>query len=251
LVILSEAIARTSPKSTLFAVAALLRARGIAKEVVVVWKARVPSAWRRLAQTRNLTDIGAVVKFKAAGGSDIAIDISLNQQSGLDAGPIVRQLLNSAGNSTAKCLIMAIKAFLVQRGLHEVFSGGLSSYSVICMVISFLQVRASPASRHDLTAATAPSQDPAKADRPRSEPGRSTAGVSGALRKAFQVRQPRLPGLSEPGSFDRTGIAIRSPGGYFDKRRKGWYRDRQPFLLSIEDPQNPGQLAGLAACAID
>ena len=35
---------------------------------------------------------------------------------------------------------MVVKAFLVQRGLHEVFSGGLSSYSVICMVVSFLQL---------------------------------------------------------------------------------------------------------------
>lgn len=35
---------------------------------------------------------------------------------------------------------MIVKAFLAQRGLHEVFSGGLGSYSVICLVISFLQV---------------------------------------------------------------------------------------------------------------
>lgn len=38
-------------------------------------------------------------------------------------------------------LIFALKQFLLQRDLNEVFTGGISSYSLILMVISFLQVR--------------------------------------------------------------------------------------------------------------
>lgn len=38
-------------------------------------------------------------------------------------------------------LIFVLKQFLLQRDLNEVFTGGISSYSLILMVISFLQVQ--------------------------------------------------------------------------------------------------------------
>lgn len=38
-------------------------------------------------------------------------------------------------------LILVLKQFLLQRDLNEVFTGGISSYSLILMAISFLQVR--------------------------------------------------------------------------------------------------------------
>lgn len=40
-------------------------------------------------------------------------------------------------------LIFVLKQFLLQRDLNEVFTGGISSYSLILMVISFLQVKVS------------------------------------------------------------------------------------------------------------
>jgi non-canonical poly(A) RNA polymerase PAPD5/7 len=40
----------------------------------------------------------------------------------------------------AKCLILVIKSVLKQRGMNEVYTGGLGSYSIICLVVSFLQV---------------------------------------------------------------------------------------------------------------
>lgn len=39
-------------------------------------------------------------------------------------------------------LILVLKQFLLQRDLNEVFTGGISSYSLILMAISFLQVSA-------------------------------------------------------------------------------------------------------------
>lgn len=38
-------------------------------------------------------------------------------------------------------LVLVLKQFLLQRDLNEVFTGGISSYSLILMTISFLQVR--------------------------------------------------------------------------------------------------------------
>lgn len=37
-------------------------------------------------------------------------------------------------------LVLVLKQFLLQRDLNEVFTGGISSYSLILMTISFLQV---------------------------------------------------------------------------------------------------------------
>lgn len=69
------------------------------------------------------------------------IDISINQHSGLKAAPLVKNLIHAISEKASRCLIMIVKALLAERGLHEVYSGGLGSYSVICLVISFLQVR--------------------------------------------------------------------------------------------------------------
>jgi non-canonical poly(A) RNA polymerase PAPD5/7 len=39
-----------------------------------------------------------------------------------------------------KYLVLVLKQFLLQRDLNEVFTGGISSYSLILLTISFLQV---------------------------------------------------------------------------------------------------------------
>lgn len=66
------------------------------------------------------------------------VDISLNQTNGISAGKIINEYLEVLPG--ARQLIMVVKAFLSQRSMNEVFTGGLGSYSVICLVLSFLQV---------------------------------------------------------------------------------------------------------------
>lgn len=41
-------------------------------------------------------------------------------------------------------------------------------------------------------------------------------------------------------SYDIAGVSVLGRGGYFDKVERGWMQERQTFLLSIEDPQDPG-----------
>lgn len=48
--------------------------------------------------------------------------------------------VNSVDHGAARSMVLLVKAFLAQRGMNEVFTGGLGSYSIICLVISFLQV---------------------------------------------------------------------------------------------------------------
>ncbi len=67
------------------------------------------------------------------------MDVSLNQTNGVSAGRIINQYLDVLPGS--RQLILVVKAFLSQRSMNEVYTGGLGSYAVICLVISFLQVR--------------------------------------------------------------------------------------------------------------
>ena len=39
-----------------------------------------------------------------------------------------------------RAIVLIIKAFLNQRNMNEVYSGGLGSYSIVCLGVSFLQV---------------------------------------------------------------------------------------------------------------
>lgn len=55
---------------------------------------------------------------------------------------------NSQKYSLLPYLILVLKQFLLQRDLNEVFTGGISSYSLILMAISFLQVGAPPRDAH-------------------------------------------------------------------------------------------------------
>lgn len=44
-------------------------------------------------------------------------------------------------------------------------------------------------------------------------------------------------------NYDQAGITLKGRGGYFNKHDKGWFRPQQPYLLSIEDPNDPREFA--------
>ena len=82
-------------------------------------------------------DPSSFSQLTSAPGS-LNVDISLNQTNGINAGMIINQYLDILPG--ARQLILIVKAFLSQRSMNEVYTGGLGSYAVICLVISFLQV---------------------------------------------------------------------------------------------------------------
>lgn len=65
-------------------------------------------------------------------------------QCGLFKATVTNQMLSFFWHlqkySLLPYLILVLKQFLLQRDLNEVFTGGISSYSLILMAISFLQV---------------------------------------------------------------------------------------------------------------
>ncbi|GAA5917840.1 hypothetical protein JCM8208_006382 [Rhodotorula glutinis] len=113
-------------------------------------------------------------------------------------------------HGVARSLVLLVKAFLGQRGMNEVFTGGLGSYSIICLVISFLQLH----------------------------PKIQTATVN-PNRNLGLLFVEFLELYGKHFNYDQAGITLRGRGGYFNKHDKGWYRPGQPYLLSIEDPNDP------------
>ncbi|KAH9813856.1 hypothetical protein DFH28DRAFT_1096076 [Melampsora americana] len=227
LVILSTRMMKDAKSKILYRLAPLIREQNIGQEVVVIAKAKVP-----------------IIKFKTTFGN-FQVDISINQSNGLVALEKVNELLDDVKYlskdlraeqrdhqhsrhqkarpemdedeeaiskvveelGAAKCMILVIKSVLKQRGMNEVYSGGLGSYSIICLVISFLQLHPK-IQRGDI--------DPNK-----------NLGV--LLLEFFELYGKHY-------NFDETGISVRQGGSYFSKIKRGWQRERQPYLLSIEDP---------------
>jgi len=67
----------------------------------------------------------------------IRVDISFNMANGLRAAELIKHFKKRY--PVLPKLIYVLKQFLYQRDLNEVYSGGLSSYALILMVVSFLQ----------------------------------------------------------------------------------------------------------------
>lgn len=102
--------------------------------------------------------------------TDVKVDIGFNTNNGVQSAELIRhykreyygiplmkfnEQVNRAFPSpitetypTLQRLVFVLKQFLLQRDLNEVFTGGISSYSLILMTISFLQVRATYYSRN-------------------------------------------------------------------------------------------------------
>mgnify|MGYP001167337477 CR=1 FL=1 len=187
--------------TVLHALANTLKRAGVTSRVNIIAKAKVP-----------------IVKFVTTYGH-FNVDISVNQSNGLLSGAIINSFLqnihpkgpNTPSTSLAlRSLIMITKAFLAQRSMNEVYTGGLGSYSIVCLAVSFLQMH--PKIRSGEI-------DPEK-----------NLGV--LVMEFFELYGCYF-------NYDETGISLREGGMYFNKRQRGWSDYNKRGLLSIEDPADP------------
>lgn len=144
-----------------------------------------------------------LIKFRDAETS-VSVDISFNADNGPRNCAIVRRLL--VAHPEARPLILALKYILHSNWLSEVYYGGIGSYGLTLMVVSFIQMR-------------------------------KRARASLALGDLF-LGFLQLYGFQF--NYELTGISLRNGGSYFPKKRHNWFDPRKPFLLAIEDPDNPG-----------
>ncbi|KAJ8041865.1 Non-canonical poly(A) RNA polymerase PAPD5 [Holothuria leucospilota] len=134
----------------------------------------------------------------------VRVDISFNMNSTTGCAKLIEKFISQFPNLPH--MVFVLKQFLLQRDLNEVWTGGISSYSLILMIVSFLQLHVPP------------------------EP--SNLGV--LLIEFFE-----LYGINF--NYFKTGISVENGGTYFPKDDASNMTDRHRFsLLCIEDPLNPG-----------
>ena len=202
LVVLSDAMAYSDKSTVLHLLANTLKRNGITSHVTIIAKAKVP-----------------IVKFVTTHGR-FKVDISINQGNGLVSGKIIsgflKDMLPSANGGESKALrslVMVTKAFLSQRSMNEVYTGGLGSYSIVCLAVSFLQMHP-------------------KIRRGEIDPDKNLGVL---VMEFFELYGKYF-------NYDEAGISLREGGMYFNKRQRGWHAEYKRNMLSIEDPADPCKL---------
>ncbi|XP_073962368.1 non-canonical poly(A) RNA polymerase protein Trf4-1-like [Choristoneura fumiferana] len=145
--------------------------------------------------------------------SDVKVDISFNMSSGVKSAELIKQFKEKYPVLTR--LVMVLKQFLLQRDLNEVFTGGISSYSLILMCISFLQLH------------------------PRPERLRQPHNLGVLLIEFFELYGRKF-------NYLKTAIRVKNGGAYVSKDdlQKDMHDGHRPSLLCIEDPLTPGNDIG-------
>lgn len=189
LVIQSDNMIYMNKVTVLRALANTIKRAGIANNVTIIAKAKVP-----------------IIKFVTNHGH-LSVDISVNHINGVFAGQVILGLLKEM--PALRALVLIIKAFLGQRSMNEVFSGGLGSYSIVCLAVSFLQMHP-------------------KIRRGEIDPSENLGVL---MMEFFELYGCYF-------NYQEVGISIRKGGYYFSKARRGWQDPNKPHLLSIEDPND-------------
>ncbi|XP_057284742.1 terminal nucleotidyltransferase 4A isoform X6 [Pezoporus wallicus] len=140
--------------------------------------------------------------------TEVKVDISFNVETGVKAARFIKEYMKKY--SLLPYLILVLKQFLLQRDLNEVFTGGISSYSLILMAISFLQLH------------------------PRIDARRADENLGMLLIEFFELYGRNF-------NYLKTGIRIKNGGAYIAKEEimKVMTNGYRPSMLCIEDPLLP------------
>ncbi|XP_015224082.2 terminal nucleotidyltransferase 4B isoform X1 [Lepisosteus oculatus] len=145
--------------------------------------------------------------------TEVKVDISFNVESGVKAAEFIKEFKKKY--PVLPYLVLVLKQFLLQRDLNEVFTGGIGSYSLFLMAVSFLQLH----SRED---ASSPN-----------------ANIGVLLIEFFELYGRHF-------NYLKTGIRIKDGGSYVakDEVQKNMVDGYRPSMLYIEDPLQPGNDVG-------
>ncbi|XP_030621713.1 terminal nucleotidyltransferase 4B [Chanos chanos] len=145
--------------------------------------------------------------------TEVKVDISFNVQSGVRAANLIKEFKKQY--PVLPYLVLVLKQFLLQRDLNEVFTGGIGSYSLFLMAVSFLQLHY----REDAC-------DP-------------NTNIGVLLIEFFELYGRNF-------NYLKTGIRIKDGGSYVakDEVQKSMLDGYRPSMLYIEDPLQPGNDVG-------
>ncbi|XP_063984238.1 terminal nucleotidyltransferase 4B-like [Diachasmimorpha longicaudata] len=145
--------------------------------------------------------------------TEIKVDISFNMNNGVKSAELIKKYKKQY--PVLDKLVMVLKQFLLQRDLNEVFTGGISSYSLILMTISFLQLH------------------------PRQNAYNAEANLGVLLIEFLELYGRKF-------NYVKTGIRVKDGGTYISKEevQRDMIDGHRPSLLCIEDPLTPGNDIG-------
>ncbi|XP_025835721.1 non-canonical poly(A) RNA polymerase protein Trf4-1-like [Agrilus planipennis] len=151
--------------------------------------------------------------------TEVKVDISFNMSNGVKSAELIKRYMHQF--PVLSKLVYVLKQFLLERDLNEVFTGGISSYSLILMCISFLQLH----------------------HRPESQLVKANLGV--LLIEFFELYGRKF-------NYMQTGIRIRDGGRYISKEemQKDMVDGHRPSLLCIEDPLQPSNDIGRSSYGV-
>lgn len=152
--------------------------------------------------------------------TEIKVDISFNMSNGVKSAELIKQYVEKF--PVLPKLVYVLKQFLLQRDLNEVFTGGISSYSLILMCISFLQLHP----RQDILT-------------------NSQANLGVLLIEFFELYGKKF-------NYINTAIRIRDGGRYINKEemQKEMVDGHRPSMLCIEDPLMPSNDIGRSSYGV-
>ncbi|KAK6524992.1 hypothetical protein TWF281_011882 [Arthrobotrys megalospora] len=150
-----------------------------------------------------------IIKYKDR-LTGLSVDISFENPSGLIAIRTFNQWREIYPEMPKLALLL--KQFLAIRGINEPFNGGLGSFSLICMIVSMLQLM------------------------PEASSGNWHGGENVALGRALMEF---LDLYGSKFNTEATGIRVRTPGYFQKSRRREFFNPGKPYLLAIEDPNDP------------
>ncbi|KAL0029353.1 hypothetical protein WJX77_001697 [Trebouxia sp. C0004] len=170
-----------------------------------------------------------IIKCTLDFGCGLAADISLGAANGAAAVQYVCQMIAAA--PPLRVLVLVIKALLKETMLNEVFTGGLSSYSIVNMVMTHLLCMGYKQPDLPGPAGTGPglwgSLEPAP-EQPEEDAGDLLISFFERFGAGFD--------------YSRHAVSV-GQGGVVEKKRE-WKQAERPWLLAVEDPQQLGKDIG-------
>ena len=198
--------------------------KGREKREMEEWDASSGSPLTRLAETLQvewhdelsyleLIENTRVPLVKFTHTSGVSFDVCFDQETGPKAAVLMKTFMDAM--PPLRPLTFVLKYFMESRGLNEPYSGGVGSYMLQLMIVSFLQHR---------------ERDGFNFRRP------SLYNLGCLLVEFFE-----LYGLDF--NYVTTGISVRHDGFYFPKgakdRKEYFWQPNRRFSMAIENPLEP------------
>ena len=164
-----------------------------------------------------------LVKFTVS-PQNIDVDVCFDQPNGPESADLMHRFMESM--PPLRPLTFALKYFLSSRDINKPFTGGIGSYLLQLMIVSFLQHR----SREDASRG---------------------CGASGRHLNLGSLLVDFLELYGSDFNYVTAGISVRHDGYYFPKgapdRREVFCGPRGPFGLAVENPLDVGMDVGAGA----